>query len=123
MVFNVRKENTMDKRKMKDERVTVSLWDLDGSLEHAREHIDYLIEQYGKDARLDNDSEYDYDGSCTSVFYLHYKRVETDAEMNKRLKAAVKAREYRKVQKVKDAVKQEANERKELARLQKKYEA
>ena len=111
----------MNKRKMKDERVTVSLYDLDGSLKDAREHIDYLIEKYGKDARLDNDSEYDYDGSCTSVFYLHYQRDETDAEMDKRLKAAVKAKEYRKIQKAKDAVAKEAKELKELARLRKKY--
>ena len=110
----------MNKRKMVKERVTFSLYDFDGKLAEVRDFIDSLIEQYGKDALLDNDTEWDYD--CDrSVFYLHHEREETDAEMDKRLKAAVKAREYRKIQKAKDAVAKEENELKELARLRKKY--
>ena len=110
----------MNKRKMIEERVTVSLYDLDGTLEELRDHAESLIEQYGKDATFYSDTEWDYD--CDrSVFYLRHKREETDAEMDKRLKAAAKAREYRKVQKVKDDIAKEAKERKELARLEKKY--
>ena len=111
----------MDKRKMKEEQITISLWDLDGSLEHARDYIDGLIDEYGKDAKLDQDTVYEYGGDEYSVFQLRYEREETDAEMDKRLKAAVKAKERRKVQKAKDAVTKEAKERKELARLQKKF--
>ena len=113
----------MDKRKMKREQIEISLWDLDGSLEHARDYIDVLIGEYGKDACLDQDTVYEYGGSEYTVFQLRYEREETDAEMDKRLKAAAKARIRRKAQREKDVVKQEANERKELARLQKKYEA
>lgn len=111
----------MNKRKMKDEQITISLYDIDGSLEHARDYIDSLIEEYGKDAVLDNEREWEYGGDEYSVFKLRYKREETDAEMDKRLKAAVKAREYRKIQKAKDAVAKEKKELKELARLRKKY--
>ena len=111
----------MDKRKMVKEQIEISLWDLDGSLENARNYIDVLIAEYGKDANLDQDTVYEYGGGEYTVFQLRYEREETDAEMDKRLKAAVKAREYRKVQKVKDAVKKEAQERKDLARLRKKY--
>jgi len=111
----------MDKRKMKKEQITISLWDLDGTLETARDYIDGLIDEYGKDSRLDNDTEYEYGGGEYSVFRLHYEREETDAEMDKRLKAAAKARIRRKAQREKDAVKQEAQERKDLARLRKKY--
>lgn len=111
----------MDKRKMKKEQITISLWDLDGSLEHARDYIDTLIDEYGKDATLDNDTEWNYGDDEYAVFRLNYERKETDAEMDKRLKAAAKARIRRKAQREKDAVKQEAQERKDLARLRKKY--
>lgn len=110
----------MNKRKMKKERETLSLYDFDGKLAEVRDFVDSLIDKYGKDARLDNDTEWDYD--CDrSVFYLHYEREETDAEMDKRIKAAAKARERRKIQKAKDDAAKEARELKELARLRKKY--
>ena len=110
----------MNKRKMKKEERVLSLWDFDGKLCDVRDFVDSLIEDYGKDATLDNCTEWDYDGDH-SIFRLHYEREETDAEMNKRLKAAVKAKERRKVQKAKESVAKEERERKELARLQKKY--
>ena len=110
----------MNKRKMKEERETLSLYDFDGKLAEVRDFVDSLIEKYGKDARLDNDTEWDYD--CDrSIFYLYHEREETDAEMDKRLKAAEKAKAYRKAQKAKDAAAKEAKELKELARLRKKY--
>ena len=112
----------MNKRKMIDERVTVSLYDLDGTLEELRDYAESLIEEYGKDATFYNDTEWDYD--CDrSVFYLRHKREETDAEMDKRLKAAAKQRVRRRAQKIKDDAANEVRELKELARLQKKYEA
>jgi hypothetical protein len=115
------KENTMNKRKMKKEQIVISLYDLDGSLQHARDYIDILIDEYGKDANLDNCTEYEYGGGEYSVFNLHYERAETDAEMDKRLKAAEKAKVRRKAQKIKDDAAKEVKERKEFVRLQKLY--
>lgn len=110
----------MNKRKMKKEERVLSLYDFDGTLESVRGFIDHLIEEYGKDATLDNCTEWDYD--CDrSIYRLHYEREETDAEMDKRLKAAAKARIRRKAQKIKEDAAKEARELKELARLRKKY--
>jgi hypothetical protein len=110
----------MAKRKMKRERMVYSLYDFDGTLKDVRKFIDGLIEEYGEGATLSPDTEWDYDGD-RSIFELYYEREETDAEMNKRLEAARKQRERRKVQKAKEAVEREARERKELARLKEKY--
>lgn len=110
----------MTMRKMIKERKVYSLYDFDGKLCEVRDFIDSLIDEFGANAMLDNDTEWDYDGD-RSIFVLHYEREETDAEMNKRLEAARKQREYRKVQKAKEAVEREARERKELARLLEKY--
>ena len=112
----------MNKRKMMKERYNVSVYDMEGTLSEMRDYFDGLIEQYGKDAHIYHEMEWDYDGD-RSTFYVHYEREETDAEMEKRLKAAAKQRERRKAQKIKDDAAKEAKERKELARLQKKYES
>ena len=110
----------MAKRKMKRERRVLSLWDFDGSLADVRKYIDGLIEEYGESATLSPDTEWDYDGD-RSIFELYFEREETDAEMKKRLEAARKQRERRKAQKAKDAAAKEERERKEFARLLKKY--
>lgn len=110
----------MNKRKMKKERYNVSVYDIEGSLKEVREYLDRMIAEYGESAMLEHEMEWDYDED-RSTFYLHYEREETDAEMDKRIKAAAKSRESRKAKKIKDDAAKEERERKELARLQKKY--
>ncbi len=106
------------KRKTKEEKAGVELYSLcDGEILKVRKYIDDLIELYGEDAKLDLD--WYYDDVNVSVKYL---REETEVEAKKRIEAARKARERRKVKKEKDAGVVEAKERKELARLLKKYE-
>ena len=61
----------MDKRKMVKMSKTFSLYDFDGKLIDVRGFIDDLIEEFGSNATLDYDTEWDYD--CDrSIFVLHY---------------------------------------------------
>ncbi len=93
---------------------TKTLYDeFEGKLKTIRERIDKLIEEVGEEAELYID--YGYDGY--NNYELRYQRLETEKEAEKRIKAAAKTRERNKAQKLK---KEEA-ERKELARLLKKY--
>jgi len=101
------------KRKMVDRRKT--LYDeFEGDLKTIRERIDQLIEEFGEEAELCID--YGYDGY--NNYELTYQRLETEKEAEKRIKATAKTRERNKAKKIK----QEESERKELARLLKKYE-
>lgn len=92
----------------------LSVYDLDGSLASARDEIASLIEEYGEDAYLDFWSDNFGD---EIVLDVHFERVETDKERNKRLADASKLRD----KKAEDKIKREADERVELARLQEKY--
>lgn len=101
------------KRKMVKERASVDMYSLcDGQLEGVRKYLDDLTEQYGGNATLI--LEYDYED--VSV-YLEYERLETEAEANRRITRARKAQERRDAAKFK----QEERERKELSRLLNKY--
>ncbi len=102
------------KRKMKTEREHLAdAWAFDGKLGALHELIKIWIEQYGEDAYLDYDCGWDGPGEYTIV----YERLETEKEAEKRVRDARRAREKRKA----DKLKQEEKERKELARLLKKY--
>jgi len=92
----------------------LSVYDLDGSLASARDEIAQLIEEYGEEANLDFWSD-NYGDEI--VLDLHFTRVETDKERDKRLADARKLREKKQA----DKIKREADERAELARLQEKY--
>ena len=95
------------------DRKRLSVYDLDGSLASARDEIAQLIEEYGEEANLDFWSD-----NCDEIVLdLHFTRVETDKERDKRLADARKLREKKKA----DKIKREADERAELARLQEKY--
>lgn len=102
--------------KKKEIAVTKELDDhyFEGSLENLRLTIVGLIEEYGKTAHV----ELEYDEHLGVVIEIHYKRLETDKELEARKKKAAKDRERRKL----DLEKKEEQERKELARLKKKYE-
>lgn len=121
----------MTERKMKKERIRY-YGEMEGSLKSVIDDLQEELDKYGPKAYLDKDVEYDYYScNCSSgypAWYIEYEREETDAEMQKRLKAAEKARATRAKQKARNAEKKvketkakEAKERKELARLQKKY--
>ena len=111
----------MNKRKMKKEQVRLDLYEFEDSLETVRDKINGLIEQYGSNAKLESDYVWGYGCDDRDHFYhLNYEREETDAEIDKRLKAAAKAKERRKAQKIKEDAAKEAKELKELARLRKK---
>ena len=85
----------------------------EGKLSDVRDHINWLIDDHGEDAWIE--IEHGYEGYAE--VYVYFNREETDKERNKRLTKARKEREKNKA----DKVKQEAAERKEFARLQKKY--
>lgn len=92
----------------------LSVYDLDGSLANVRDEITSLIEEYGEDAYLDFWSD-NYGDEI--VLDVHFNRVESDKERDKRLSDAKKLRD----KKAEDKIKREADERAELARLQEKY--
>ena len=75
------------KRIIKVQMHNVSGWDLHGTLKSARDHIDYLITQYGEDAKLDWDSDHHeaYEDSPSPCFHLGIDREETDKEYAKRM--------------------------------------
>lgn len=104
----------MAKYKMIRERSVEDIWSLDGKLSSVKEHIEWLIDQYGDDARMEIEA-YGYD--CYPELVVHYERQETDKERDKRLAQARKEREKKKAEKLK----KEERERKELARLLEKY--
>ena len=100
------------KRKMVDEKRSVDLYSFEGKLNDVREYLNELEKEYGADAKLDLQWDYDYVG-----MHIHYQRLETEKEAEKRVAKARKVRERNKANKLK----QEEAERKELARLLKKY--
>lgn len=114
----------MAKRNVKKERVRY-YGDFEGSIKSVIDSLQHELEQYGDNAYLEQDEEYDYGGChmCRGypIWYIVYEREETEAEMQKRLNAARKQRERRKANKAKEAAAKEEAERKELARLAKKY--
>ena len=101
------------KRKMVKEKASVDLYSLcEGGLKDVREYLDQLAEQYGESAKLHLEWYYE-----DVSIYIEYERLETVKEAERRVKATRKARERRKAAKIK----QEEQERKELARLLEKY--
>lgn len=102
----------MTKYKVIRDHKQLSLCDLEGKLSDVREYIDILAEQYGNDAELV--LEWDYESVDLEV---QFTREETDVERNKRLLKDLRAREKKAVAK---AAKEEG-ERAELARLLKKF--
>ena len=106
----------MAKYRMKSVKSDESICMLDGRLSDVKDYIDSLIEKYGQDAYMEVES-YGYD--CYPELIISHERQETDAERDKRLAQARKEREKR----AKEKLLTEERERKEFARLQKKYEA
>ena len=106
--------NDMAKYKMICERAEEDIWCLDGKLSDVKEYVERLIEKYGDDACMDIERD-GYD--CYVELYVEFERQESDKERDKRLAVARKERE----KKAKEKAVQEERERKELARLQKKY--
>lgn len=84
-----------------------------GSLAAVKMEIEHLIEMYGEDANLVLDSGYN-----NLSQYVEYKRIESDSEYNKRLKAEAKTKELE--EKRNKTI--EENERKQFERLKKKFE-
>lgn len=84
-------------------------YELEGSLQKARELIDRLISKYGKEARIDIGIEYDY-GSESVYTKVYGKRLETDEEFDARVLHEMRARQA-----------QEARDQAEYDRLLKKY--
>lgn len=66
----------MTKKMIFKEVTTIGKYDLDGTLDNAVKYLEGLIEQHGKDARLD--TEEDYDGIWS--FSVQVEREETDTE-------------------------------------------
>lgn len=85
----------------------------DGALKDVRAYIDQLIGQYGEDATV-SINYWDYEDWD---LVIEYERLETEKEAEKRVRAALKARERKQAKEIK----QEEAERKELTRLLKKY--
>ncbi len=102
----------MAKYKMIRDRRQLSLCDLEGKLIDVCEYFNDLVEQYGNDAELV--LEWDYENVDLAV---EFEREETDKERDRRLLKDLRAREKKEAAKVS----KEEKERKELARLQKKY--
>lgn len=94
--------------------VSIANCDIDcGTLSALKMEIENLIEMYGEDATLVLDSGY-----TNLSQYVEYKRIESDSEYNKRLKAESKTRELEE----KRSKIIEDKDRKEFERLKKKFE-
>lgn len=111
------------KRKMIDEKRSVNLYEVEGKLVDVRKYIDELIAEYGEEAKLE--IEWDYDDVS---LMLNYQRLETELQAAKRIDKAQKAAATRKRNRLKkeeaahkELDKLEEIERKELARLKAKY--
>lgn len=104
----------MAEYKVIQDRKQLALDDFEGKLVEVRDYLDSLIEQYGDDARLV--LEWDYENVDLE---LQFDRKESEAERAKRLEKARKDREKKAAAK---AVKEE-EEQAELARLLEKYGA
>ena len=87
-------------------------YSMDGPLLKIKEHIDLLIETYGKDAALDFDGNHHepYDPGPSPRFRVMITREETDMEYQRRTSNEAILKE-----------KMEAHERKEFERPQKKF--
>ena len=88
------------------------LYDFSESLVDARKRVDDLIEEYGEEAKLE--LEWDYEDVS---LIIQYQRLETETEAERRETKSRKAKETRE----RNTRKKEEKERKELARLLEKY--
>lgn len=101
----------MTKRKKVKVREYASI-DFDVPIVDLISQLQKLVDTYGESVATEE--EYGYG---ETYLYVVWERDETDAEMEKRLKAAEKAKVRRKAA----AAKREASERAQPARLMKKY--
>lgn len=92
---------------------TVSIWEFDAKVVDVIALLQRKVGLYGSEVALE--IEYGYEGECDVI--LTYEEEETDKELERRLAAGRKKREKTKVEKGK----QEERDRKEFARLSKKY--
>lgn len=104
-------------RKEVNESKTISLYELEGNLVVIRKYFDELIDEYGEEAKLALDWDYD---DCNLI--LRYQRLETEKEAEKRIAKAQKAKATRDAKRLKKEEVEEEADRKEWVRLQKKYE-
>ncbi len=84
----------MTQRKMIKERKRY-YGELEGRLVDVIASLQAEIDQHGASVYFDKGHEYDYGDYCYDIWFLVYEREETDAEMQKRVKAATKARATR----------------------------
>ena len=103
-------------RKEVNESKTLSLYELEGNLVVVRKYFDELVDQYGEEARLELDWDYE---DCNLI--LRYQRLETEKEAEKRIVKAQKAKATRDAKRLKKEEIEEEADRKEWARLQEKY--
>jgi transposase len=110
------------KRKKVRESFYVDIDQFEGKVVDIIRRLEADLESYGESAEIDIYIDYHaYGGGSYIVCEGHYWRDETDKEMQKRLDREKKAREAEKKKRAEAKVKKEEQERKELARLLKKY--
>lgn len=94
-----------------------SLGDLDilsgSKVKDLKQWVIGIIDRYGEDAVLNFDTVWDY----PYQWYIEYRELETEEEYFKRQKVAAQRQDRKRSRELK----KEAQEKKELARLQEKY--
>lgn len=109
-------------RKTIIEEVCVSDYEFDNNLENYIKKLSSSIpKKYIKDAYIDI-TVYDNDFEEGYSVHIHYNRLETDGEFNKRKVAAEKRKDTAKVNKAKRAKKKDLDEKKLYEKLKAKYE-